>query len=186
MNRAFPFTVIVGIALSSSMLFAQPPGRGGAPGMGPGGGPPLEMIIQLFTQADVNGDGTVTRAELTAVLQNQRRGNQFGRGGPPPQGGVFGQDNQQARNQPRQDGGPQGSPPKPGQVLPEPVAQSLNLSARQERQLTALQADVDKRLALILTDEQEEQLENFQPPHGPDHAANGDGDQKKGRPQRPE
>ncbi|TWU32197.1 EF-hand domain-containing protein [Novipirellula artificiosorum] len=186
MNRAFQFSVVVGFALSSSLLFAQPPGRGGPPGMREGGGPPTEMIIQLFTLADVNRDSSVTKAELTAVLQNQSRGNPFGGGGPPPQAGNFGQANQQAQNQPPQDGGPQGPPPTPGQVLPESVAQSLNLTDRQKRILAALQADVDKRLAAMLTDEQEEQLKNYRPPHGPDHAEAGADEDEEGRPQRPQ
>ncbi|TWU35698.1 hypothetical protein Q31b_51330 [Novipirellula aureliae] len=185
MNRVFQFSIFASIALSTSLLFAQPPGRGGASGMGRGG-PPLEMIIQLFTQADSDHNGSVTKAELMAVLQNQGQGNQLGRGGPPLQNNNFGQANQQAANQPRPEGAPEGPPPTPGQVLPERLTQSLNLSVRQERQLAALQADVDKRLAAILTDEQEEQLQNFQPSHGPDHAEGGDADVENGRPQRPE
>ncbi|TWU03416.1 EF-hand domain-containing protein [Neorhodopirellula pilleata] len=186
MNRGFPITVIVGIVLSPSLLLAQPPGRGGPPGMGQGGGPPMEMIMQLFTQADANQDGSVTKAELTAVLQNQSRGNQFGRGGPPPQGGNAGQANQQAQNQPPQDGGHRGPPPTPGQVLPEPIAQSLNLNEKQTRMLAALQADVDKRLAAILTDDQQAQLQNAGPPHGRDHAEGDAGNQRPDRPQRPQ
>ncbi|PAY16895.1 calcium-binding protein [Rhodopirellula sp. SM50] len=185
MNRIFPLAVLVVIAASPSVLFAQPPGRGGPGGMRGGGGPPTEMIIQLFTQADSNRDGCVTRAELTAVLQSQSRNNQFGRGGPPPQGGNFGPQNQQALNPPPQDGGPQGPPPQPGQVLPEPIAQALNLNDKQTRQLTALQADVDKRLAGILNDEQEEQLRNALPPQGPDRGGVVPGNRANGRPQRP-
>ncbi|TWU48093.1 EF-hand domain-containing protein [Rubripirellula reticaptiva] len=190
MNRTFQSIVIAfGIALIPNLMFpgvlsAQPPGRGGPPGMNGRGGPPMEMIIQLFEQADANRDGSVTKAELTAVLQGQGSGNnQMGRGGPPPQGGNFGQANQQVGNQPPQGGAPQGPPPKPGQVLPDPVVQSLNLNDRQTRMLAALQSDVDKRLAGILTDEQEEQLQNAQPPHGPDHA---DAAAGNGRPQRPQ
>lgn len=186
MNRAFPFCVIVGIVVCPSLLFAQPPGRGGPPGMREGGGPPIEMIVQLFTQADANQDGSVTKAELTAVLQTQGRGNQFGRGGPPAQRGNFGQENQQPRNQPPQDGGHRGPPPQPGQVLPEPIAQSLNLNVKQTRMLAALQADVDKRLAAILTDEQQELLKNNRPPHGPEHAEGAADNRENGRPQRPQ
>ncbi|MCM2374209.1 EF-hand domain-containing protein [Aporhodopirellula aestuarii] len=186
MNRRLQLIANFGIALSASLLsgtsylLAQPPGRGGPPGMNQGGGPPTEMIIQLFTQADANGDGCVTKAELTAVLQYQGRANQYGRGGPPPQGGNGGPPNQQM-NPPPQDGGQHGPPPQPGQILPEPVAESLNLSTKQTRQLAALQADVDKRLAAILTDEQEDQLENSHPPQHPDH-----GEEAGGRPQRPQ
>ena len=171
MNRLFP-AVIIGILLSPTLLFAQPPGRGGAP--------PTDMIVQVFTQADANSDGVVTRAELTAVLQNQGRGNQRGRGGPPPQGDNFGQADRQANQRPPQGNrGDHGPPPQPGQVLPENVTESLNLTAKQTRMLKILQADVDKRLAAILTDEQEEQLKNAHPPHGPDEGG-------EGRPQRPQ
>ena len=143
----------------------------------------MEMIIQLFTQADANGDGSVTKAELTAALQNQGSGNQRGPGGPPPQRGNGGE---RQANQPPQGGGQHGPPPTPGQVLPEPIAQSLNLNEKQTRMLAALQADVDKRLAAILTDEQQEQLKNARPPQGPDHAEGDVGNRENGRPQRPE
>ena len=79
--------------------------------------------------------------------------------------------------------GQHGPSPQPGQVLPEPIAESLNLSVRQTRQLAALQAEVDKRLVAILTDEQKEQVQNARPANGPGHV----GDERPaGRPQRPE
>lgn len=222
MKRAVQFSAVAGLLLCPTLLFAQPPGRGGPPGMH-GGGPPPEMIIELFTKADANSDGSVTRAELMAVLQNGGPDARRGRGGPPPgredfqrgqgqrpeadqgprarrdergrdgdRGGRgeqagHGEQARHAERGPRGDQGrPQGPPPKPGQVMPEPVAQSLNLNNEQTQQLTALQADVDKRLADILTDEQQEQMKNDRPPHGPDHAGRGEGNQRPNRPQRPE
>lgn len=158
----------------------------------------MEMIFQIFQQADANRDGSVTKAELTAAMQTHARAGRPGRGGPPPQ-----QQNQARGNQ-RRPGGPpprpenqadhprpehgehghQGPPPEPGQVLPEPIADSLNLNAKQTRDLAALQADVDKRLADILTDEQKEQLENPRPPHGPGQVEGERGERPAGRPQR--
>ncbi|QDT12877.1 EF-hand domain-containing protein [Stieleria marina] len=187
MNRVLSFSV-VGILLCSNLLFAQPPGRGGPPGMR-AGGPSTEMVLQLFIQADANSDGSVTKAELTTLLQDQGLSNQRGPGGPPPQRGSFGERGQQGKQQPPdgEQGGHHGPPPQAGQVLPEPIAQSLNLSEKQRRMLVALQADVDKRIAAILKDEQQEQLQNTRPPHGPGHAEGGDvGNRGQGRPQRPQ
>jgi hypothetical protein len=83
-------------------------------------------------------------------------------------------------------GGRHGAPPEPGQVLPEPVAQSLNLNERQSRQLATLQAEVDRRLAAILTDEQEAQLQNAQRPPGP-RPMEAEADARPNqRPQRPQ
>lgn len=188
-----PLIALLCVAISPSLLMAQPPGRGGGPGGMRGGGPPTDMIIQVFTQADANSDGMVTKAELTAVLENQG-GNQRGAGGPPQRGnGGQGErpGNRQAPTGERgggggEHGGHHGPPPQPGQVLPEQITESLNLNAKQTRMLAALQADVDKRLAAILTNEQHEQLKNAHPPHGPDHGGGGAGERGQTRPQRPE
>lgn len=50
-------------------------------------------------------------------------------------------------------------PVKPGTILPDFLKQSLRLSADQERQLDALQRDVDRRLQEILTQRQLQLLE---------------------------
>ena len=84
-----------------------------------------------------------------------------GRGGPgrggPGRGGPGG-------------GGPGGGgPPRPGQVLPDFVQDSLNLSVTQKQQLAELQKTVDDELARILTPEQKQQLDaprGFGPPGG--------------------
>lgn len=187
MNRTLQCFVVAGMIFIPNLLAAQPPGRGGQGGMNGRGGLPPEMIYQLFTTADANNDGSVTKAELMAVMQNQSRGNQLGRGGPPPMNGDLRPGNPRG-DQPPQGGrgGQHGPPPEPGQVLPEPVALSLNLNDRQSRQLAALQADVDRRLAAILTDEQQTQLRTARPPQGDAAMEAGDNARPNQRPQRPQ
>jgi Spy/CpxP family protein refolding chaperone len=63
-------------------------------------------------------------------------------------------------------GGP-GGPPQPGQVLPGPVQERLNLTPEQRKQLEELQKDVDARLAKILTAEQKKALQDLQAGGGP-------------------
>lgn len=185
-RRSIQCAICSGIVMVPSLLFAQPPGRGGPQG-GRRGGPPTEMILQLFQRADTNNDGSVTRAELTTAMQNMVRGDRRGGGTPPPRLG-----NQRGGPPPLEGGegehphGHHGPPPEPGQVLPEPIAESLNLSDRQLRELATLQSDVDKRLAAILTDEQQERLKNARPPHGPDHVEGEQGERPAGRPDRPQ
>ena len=111
-------------------------------------------------------------------------GRRFGEGGDRPEAG--GRMNERRLNEPggererpemgrgpdmqrRRPGGP---PPRPGQVLPEFVADQLNLTDEQREQLTALQTQVDERLAEILTDPQKEQLEQHGE-HG-DHGPHGE------------
>ncbi|QDS90194.1 hypothetical protein EC9_44010 [Rosistilla ulvae] len=180
MNSTLRLIAISGILTFASTVSAQPPGRGGPPG-----GSPVEMIGQLFDRADTNRDGSVTKQELSVAMQamqsmrgGQRRGNpQGGPGGPPPQAGFGGGEMTQ---QPPGQEGHHGPPSRPGQVIPDFVIQSLGLSDRQTKQLTALQSTVDKRLAAILSDEQMAALQ--QPPHG--HGA--PGEEADGRPQRPQ
>ena len=65
--------------------------------------------------------------------------------------------------------------PRPGEILPQFLRQRLNLSAKQQKQLTALQKKVDDELAKILTTAQKKQLAEmrnrgpggFGPPGGP-------------------
>ena len=52
--------------------------------------------------------------------------------------------------------------PRPGQILPPFVQEMLQLTATQKTQLDALQKDVDTKLGKILTDEQKQQLKEFQ------------------------
>jgi hypothetical protein len=89
--------------------------------------------MHKFDEIDANSDGQLSRDELRVAINNER-------------GEVK-----------RRPGGP---PPRPGQVLPAFVAESLNMTPQQQEQLAALHADVDKRLAEILTDQQQQQLED--------------------------
>ncbi len=190
-RRGIQFAILSGVIAGPGLLFAQPPGRGGPPG-GPAGGPPREMILELFKQADTNKDGSVTKEELTAAMQKHARG------GRPEHGDRLRRGNQQGER-PRLDGPPpreggagelphghHGAPPKPGEVLPQPIVESLHLNDKQARQLAELQKEVDRRLALILTDEQQKQLKDAHPPHGRGHEERRAGERPEGRPQRPQ
>ena len=124
-----------------------------------------ERLIRLFERADADKNGTVTEDELNALAQREHADEGggpggFGFGGPPPGGGR---------------GGPMMGMPRPGEVLPQFLRQRLNLSAKQQKQLTALQKKVDDELAKILTTAQKKQLAEmrnrgpggFGPPGGP-------------------
>ncbi|WP_442508433.1 EF-hand domain-containing protein [Novipirellula sp. SH528] len=183
MYRLLPQLAIFALIAWSNVANAQPPGRGGPPGFGGPGGSPIEMMSQMFDQADANRDGCLTKQELYLAMQTQRGSNQRGRGGPPPQNDGFGGPAGGEMNRQQPAGEHTGPPPRPGQVLPDFIIESLSLTDRQTRQLTALQDDVNKRLAGILTDEQEQQLQNPPPPRQGGHGAE---DNERGRPQRPE
>ncbi|MEX2112278.1 MAG: EF-hand domain-containing protein [Pirellulales bacterium] len=111
----------------------------------------------MLARADADGDGTVSKDELTEMMTKEitARGaaGAGGRGPGGPRGGPGGV-------------GPGGpgfeAPPKVGQILPEFVRDSLELNARQKKMLEALQADVDERLAKILTADQMQQVEAMQ------------------------
>lgn len=91
----------------------------------------------------------------TAVSDKQRKpsagfGGGGGRGGfGGPGGGAPG------------GGGPGGfRPPQPGQILPAPVQERLNLTDDQKKQLGELQKETDGKLAKLLTEEQQKQLKD--------------------------
>ncbi|MGB7329030.1 MAG: EF-hand domain-containing protein, partial [Rubripirellula sp.] len=107
MRHALPLVSFLVFVAAPCVVTAQPPGRGGS--QQGRGGPPTEMIIQLFTQADVNNDGVVTKAELTAAMSSMPGGNRQGRGGPPNGGPPREEGNQQQGPQ-----GQHGPPPRPG------------------------------------------------------------------------
>jgi EF hand len=124
-----------------------------------------ERLIRLFERADADMNGTVTEDELKALAQREQAEQGggppgFGPGGPPPGRGR---------------GGPMMGMPRPGEILPQFLRQRLNLSANQQKQLTALQHKVDDELAKILTTAQKKQLVEmrnrgpggFGPPGGP-------------------
>ncbi|MFG0288288.1 MAG: EF-hand domain-containing protein [Rhodopirellula sp. JB044] len=249
-SRKIQCAVVAGVMCVPSLLVAQPPGGGGPQGgprggmhgeMHPGmrGGPPNEMIMQLFDHADADGDGSVTKEDLIKAMETmgpggersreahgrdgqgrmeqgrmeqgrmrpgeygarehgpgrhgqgdfgpphgergpggpphgehgfEGHGRQGGPGGPPPhEGGDGGH-------------GPHGAPPEPGQIVPDPIANTLELSDKQQADLAALQADVDKRLAEIFTSEQMEQFKTAGPPqgHGPEAGQHREGGPREG------
>src|SRR5262245_58252010 len=61
-------------------------------------------------------------------------------------------------------GGPGGAgpAPQPGEIMPAPVQNRLQLTAEQKKQLEELQKEVDAKLAKILTEEQKKQLKELQ------------------------
>jgi hypothetical protein len=105
----------------------------------------------MLKQADVNGNGAVTREELMAAMHKQAGGPQGGGG---PGGGGQG-------------GGGHGGPPRPGEILPSFVQDQLQLTDAQRQQLATLQAQVDAQLAQILTAQQVQQLAAGPPVGGP-------------------
>ena len=116
-------------------------------------------LLGLFTRADADGDGVVTKAELTTLGEAEHSDTPDfdfgpGPGGPPP--GFDGRP------------GPGGPPPgfgrppiRPGEILPDPIRQTLELTPEQRKKLDELQAKVDAELAEILTDTQRERLKTF-------------------------
>ena len=106
-------------------------------------------------------------------------------GAPPPSG----------ERAPGREGGP-GGPVGPGgrrgfHLLPPPVQEQLNLTADQQKQVAALEAEVKAKLEKILTPEQLKQLHQMRPPPrqggmsggGPGRGQGGPG--AEGQPQRP-
>ena len=104
-----------------------------------------ERLARLFDHADADKNGTVTRAELIALVAAEpaRRGGPGGFG--PPSG--FGPPG----------GGPPGGGFGPGEILPPMFQSRLNLSAEQKTQIEALQKEVDAGLEKIFNDEQKAQ-----------------------------
>src|SRR5437868_3444180 len=136
-------------------------------------------LQRLFEQADANSDGIVTKEELTA-LSAKLEAEGPGPGGDRGPGGPGGPDGPRGPRGPGGPGGPggRGGPPMPGVVLPPPVQEMLNLTPEQRDQIQALQADVDRKLATILTDEQKQQLQEMRqrgPGRGPGGPGGGPG-----------
>ena len=112
-----------------------------------------ERLFGLFDRADVDKDGTVTKAELTALAEKEYVGGGFGGPGGPGGGpGGFG------------GGGPGGfggPPSRPGEVLSAILQQRLGLTSAQRGQIAELQAEVESKLEKILDDEQKKQLQQI-------------------------
>jgi hypothetical protein len=131
-----------------------------------------ERLLRLFDRADANKDGVVTKEELAALAtkmaaEESADGGRRGRFGPP--GGPGGPGG------PRGGPGGFGGPPRPGQILPPFVQERLNLSAEQKKELEALQKEVDRKLARLLTAEQKKQLEEMRRFGGPGPGGRGPG-----------
>jgi hypothetical protein len=198
--------------LAALPAMAQPPGN--RPGAIPGGDDPEMFVARLMNldqngdgqlsksevtdqrlqtmlaRADADGDGSVSKEELTTAMAKEMAAR--GQGG--PGGAGFGGRGPGGRGPGGPGGGPGGPggpgfgpPPKVGQILPDFLQESLDLTARQKKMLEVLQADVDKRLAKILTDEQRKQIEEMQTrgPGGPAAGPPPDGGNRTGKSQRP-
>jgi len=105
-----------------------------------------ERLLRLFDRADADKDGTVTKAELTALEAREAARLPGGPGGFGPPAGP---------------GGPMMGPPRPGEILPSFLRRALDLTAEQKSLLDELQKDVDSRLAKILTDSQKKTLDQM-------------------------
>lgn len=142
-----------------------------------------ERLLRLFDRADANGDGVVTKTELTALAakldaENSQRGDTGGPGGPEGPGGS------NEANGPGPGGGGGrfgaggrggrmgGGPPPLGQILPPFVQNALKLTADQKKQVADLQAEVDSKLHNILTDEQNKEFASMRA-RGPGRGAGG-------------
>lgn len=139
-----------------------------------------ERLHRLFDRADTNKDGVVTKDELNALAARERTqerpgGPGFGPPGEGPPG--FGPPGGGPPGFGPPGGGPGGfrmGPPRPGEVLPPMLRQNLNLTPAQEKQIDALQKEVDAKLDKILDDDQKAQLKamrdrgpgRFGPPPG--------------------
>jgi EF hand len=133
-------------------------------------------LLRLFDKADANKAGVVTKDELLAVAKQMvadlasegggkggpggGKGGPGGGKGPPPGGGKkggpggFGPDG---------GGPPKGAAPtQTGQILSPFLLDALRLSDEQKNQVGALQAEVEVKLAKILTDDQKQQLKEMQ------------------------
>jgi hypothetical protein len=126
-------------------------------------------LQSLFDRADANGDGILTKEELTAFFTKEQAALNAQGGGPgggfgPPggPGGGFG-----GPGGPGGGFGPPGGMPRPGQILPPFLADRLNLTDDQKKQLADLQKDVDTKLDKILTADQKKQLQEMRPGGGP-------------------
>jgi hypothetical protein len=126
-----------------------------------------ERLHRLFDRADADKNGTVTKAELTALVEREHADD---RDGPPGGGPGFGGPPGFAGPP----GGGPGGPPRPGEILPQRLQQVLGLSPEQRTLVDELQKEVDAKLERILTDEQRTQLKSmrqrgpggFSPPGG--------------------
>jgi spore coat protein H len=115
------------------------PGGGGfGPPGGFGGAPNLRTFVEKRTESVV--------AQIEGKSKGFVPAMGFGPGGGGP-GGPF---------------GGFGGGGQPGQFLPQPLQDSLKLTAEQRKEVEGLQKELDARLAKILTEEQRKQLKEVQ------------------------
>lgn len=122
-------------------------------------------LHDMLNEADRNQDGQVNSSELNnyfsaqlGLRSNTESGMRQGPGSGPPMG--------------------PGGMARPGTILPDFLAEQLQLSDRQAEELKQLQAEVDKRLQEILTEDQWKQL--AAPPNGGPQSGFGRGRQQDG------
>jgi EF hand len=119
-----------------------------------------DRLKRLFDLADADKDGTVTRNELNVLMVRERanaRGDAGGFGGP---GGGQRRMGGGPGGGPRGFGGP-GGPPQPGQILAPSLRQRLAITPQQEKEIDALQKEVDAKLEKLLNAEQRQQLKEM-------------------------
>ncbi len=131
-----------------------------------------DRLLRLFDQADTNKDGVVTKDELIA-LAAKLDADAPRRGGPGDRPSLGGPDGPPGPGGPGDPG--HFGPPRPGQILPPFMADALKLTDDQQKQLDALQKDVDARLDKILTEDQKKQMKEMRPPRGPGGPGGPDG-----------
>jgi EF hand len=126
-------------------------------------------LRRLFDQADADKDGTLTKEELTAFAAKEQArtraaSREGGPGGFGPDGGGPGGDGPPGFGPPPGGGPPGGAMarPRPGEVLPRFLRDRLALTAEQEKQIQALQKEVDAKLAKILSADQKQHLKEMQ------------------------
>ena len=143
-------------------------------------------IAVIFERADTDKDVFLTKEELTAAFSRGRGQGGPGRGEGAPSRGEGG---------PGRGEGGRGMGPgagmgfRPGMVMPPFLMERLGLSEEQRRDVRALQEEVEKKLASILTEEQKEKLKEFgqqrpgrggDRPEGARGPRDGEGGQRRG------
>jgi len=110
-----------------------------------------ERLVPLFERADANRDGVLSKDELLGVYA--REANPTRTGGPGGPGGGRG-----GPGGPRRMGPP---PSQLGRIFSSGLQEMLGLTDAQKTEVAALQAEIDERLAKILTDEQKKTLKEM-------------------------
>jgi hypothetical protein len=175
------------VALAATTLLAQPPARGGRDRNGrEESGDSVEAALARLMKFDANGDGKLTKEELTdkrlQPLFERADANQDGIATREELSAALSRDAAGPRRPGGEDGPPDGAPGprggargrgpegrapegreggrafRPGVILPPHLQDDLKLSDEQRREIDALQKETDSRLAKILTAEQQQQL----------------------------